>query len=418
MIVLMIVGGLAVAFLSLSLAQNRTTFNASVSDMAFHVAEAGIDDSINKMNAYAYWTEGQGNTVLPSAKANADFAVIGIPVQTSTGLGNIVTGGVNSGTYSVEITPPYQGRGTYTLRSTGIHGTGTRGITTIVVPDNLGNAFRFGLFGDQGITGSGGIFTDGYSSSKGSYANQAIHNANGKAYADPTGSIATNHGITLSGNASVFGDATPGPGLDGTLTRSGNAMVLGSSAPATLPVVNAPQSYAPPIPAEGDIKLTGQGTTTITDGTYRYGSISTSGQTTLALSGNVTLYVDGNIDVSGGSTLMLLPGAKVKIYQSSAGSIQITGGGLVNTSQIPGNFRVYSASTSTVDISGNSDFYGAVYAPQAFFKPSGGEAFFGAFVSNGVQITGGGTFHYDEDLGKAPSGAPVYKVKSYTEFVP
>ncbi|HVR83870.1 MAG TPA: hypothetical protein VMU54_06125 [Planctomycetota bacterium] len=423
LICIIIVGGLAGAYLSLSYGQSKTTFGATQSDMAFHTAEAGIDDAINKMNAYAQASGSQAG--LPQ---NADFAVIGTAVASPTGNGtvNLVNGTVNGGTYSVEISPIYAGRGTYTLSSTGVHGTSRRGIRTVVHPNASGGAFAYGLFGDTGITGSGGIYTDGYSSSKTlpgtstpeSYAQQAINTANGKSYADSTGSVGTNQSITLSGNATIFGNASPGP--NGTVSQSGNVMVQGSTAPAPSTVVNPVVNYAPPsgLASQGSLSLNGQGTTTLTAGTYLFDSISTSGQSTLALTGNVTLYLNGDLSVSGGSTLQLNPPANVTIYQSSAGKISISGGGLVNQTQLASNFQVYSASTTSVDVSGNTDFFGAVYAPKATFKPSGTAAFFGSFIAGNVQISGGATFHYDEDLGKQPSSIPVYKVLSWGEFAP
>jgi Tfp pilus assembly protein PilX len=416
-IVVMMVAGLSAAFLSLAFSQSRTTFGATMSDMAFHTAEAGIDDTINKMNAYAQ-AVGKPNGVVPPG---ADFGVIAIVVTSPTGKGpvNLVAGNVNGGSYSVEISPPYAGRGIYTLSSTGTHQTSKRAIQTVVHPTNQGTAFSTGLFGDTGVVGSGGIFTDGYSSSKGTYASQAIHTANGKRYADPKGDVGTNQNIVISGNTTIFGNALPG--TNGTLTESGGVMVMGATAPEKAPVVNPPFEYAPPtgLASEGNLKLSG-GTTTLTSGTYRFDSISTSGSTTLALSGEVNLYLDGDLSVSGQSQIVLLPPppAKVNIYQSSAGSIKVSGGGLVNQTMIPGNMMVYSASTTNADISGNSDFFGAVYAPQATFKPSGGSSFYGAFIAGNVQITGGATFHYDEDLGNQPNAIPVYKVLSWKEFTP
>lgn len=415
LIVIIIVGGLAGGFLSLSLSRNQVTYGATQSDRAFHIAEAGIDDVINKMNAYAQATGGQGGTV----PTGADFAVIGIPTQSPTGNGivNLVLGTVSGGSYSVEVSPAYAGRGTYTLSSTGTYLTSRRGIRTVVHPTSNGSAFAYGLFGDKGISGSGGIYTDGYSLSKGSYASQAVNTGNGKTYADATGSVGTNQSISLSGNATVFGAATPGP--TGTVTTSGNVMVAGSTAPANAPVVNPPVVYTPPtgLASQGTMKLSG-GTTTLAGGSYVYDSISTSGQSSLQITGAVTLYLNGDLSVSGQSSIQLSPGASLTIYQSSAGSIKVSGGGFVNQTADPKNLFVYSASTTDVDISGGSDFYGAVYAPQALFKPSGGSQFYGSFIAGSVQISGGATFHYDEDLGQQPSAIPVYHLLSWGQFTP
>src|SRR5687767_8188397 len=105
MIAFILIAGAGTALFSLTLRGHQTTLGASNGALAFHIAAAGIDDTLNKMAAYA----------LKPGDANADFAVIAvihkIPAPTAEGfkLVNIVTGEVNRGRFSTTVEPPYAG---------------------------------------------------------------------------------------------------------------------------------------------------------------------------------------------------------------------------------------------------------------------------------------------------------------------
>jgi len=105
-------------------------------------------------------------------------------------------------------------------------------------------------------------------------------------------------------------------------------------------------------------------------------SIATTGQAKLCVTGKVEIYVTGDINIGGN--------------------------GIANLSGLPPNFLIYGLPTvDTVNIHGNSDFYGAVYAPSAAMQVSGNGSVFGALTGNTVQINGSGSaaLHYDEALG-------------------
>ena len=53
MIIVLIVAGMAAAFLSLSFSQSKLIANGSEGEVALHIAEAGVEDTVNKLTAYS-----------------------------------------------------------------------------------------------------------------------------------------------------------------------------------------------------------------------------------------------------------------------------------------------------------------------------------------------------------------------------
>jgi len=69
-----------------------------------------------------------------------------------------------------------------------------------------------------------------------------------------------------------------------------------------------------------------------------------------------------------------------------------------------------------VNISGQTDFYGAFYAPNSEMNLTGQGGLYGAFVGNEVTISGQGGIHYDVQLGSAgASAASQYVITSYRD---
>jgi hypothetical protein len=401
-VVVLAISGLVAAMFAVTTFRSQKTFNSSQGEIAFRIAQSGIDATVYEMdyNAKNY----------SAASTLSSF-----------------TGKVNGGTYTVSITPPFDGNLTratpaYLLKSVGSYGTitrnvpATRGIQAVVGPNAAGNLFKYGMFGALDIQDSGNVFIDSYKSTLGSYQSQATHvdAVHGHTYARTNGNIGTNGAISLSGGVSIYGNATPGP--SSTVTSSGGAWVMGSTAPATADQTNAPPPYIPTVASSGAYKQTG-GTQSLGPGDFHFDTLSMSGSSVLNLNGTVNLYIDGDFAQSGQAVIAMTAGSKVTIYQKS-GSFALTGGGVINTDHIPSNFIIQSQTTGTIDLSGNSDFYGGVYAPLAPLKPSGGAATYGAFTVDSVQISGGATFHYDEDIGMVPGQQILYKVQEWNEYAP
>ena len=89
-----------------------------------------------------------------------------------------------------------------------------------------------------------------------------------------------------------------------------------------------------------------------------------------------------------------------------AGNTQIAGNGVLNNSTSDVNLRLYALQppanqTQTVDIKGNGNWNGVIYAPYADVTLTGGGSggdMSGAIVGNTITLNGQVQFHYDEAL--------------------
>jgi hypothetical protein len=279
---------------------------------------------------------------------------------------------------------------------------------TAVKSPNVG----VGVFGKSSIAFSGGAFLDSYSSCDGSYGtNNVGTNAVASSNAGTAGAI------NLSGGY-IAGVAATGPG--GTVTLSGSAHINGTTrhdANQQIDDVTAPvfSTYSTSIPSgmvNGTNYLHVAGTGNYMVSTLADISSNTKG---MVVNGNAVIYVTstGNnaVVVSGSGFIYITPGSSLTLY--SAGNITISGGGVVNGSQVPSDCYIYGLPTCTaVTYSGSAAFIGVLDAPEALLTLSGGSGSFGSFTANTVKISGSSGVHADSCLG-GPQG---YIVRSWNEL--
>ena len=126
----------------------------------------------------------------------------------------------------------------------------------------------------------------------------------------------------------------------------------------------------------------------------------------IVVTGDAKLYVTGNISIAG--QIVVEPGATLKLYAAGASS-QFK---IVNAAGVASAFQYYGLPSNTqITWTGNSEFIGVVYAPNANLKLSGGGSgalgndFQGSMVVNAISLVGNFSFHFDEALKKIiPSG--------------
>src|SRR2546430_879535 len=269
------------------------------------------------------------------------------------------------------------------------------------------------------------IVVDSYDSSDPTKSTNGLYDV---AKRQQNGDIATDGQLIEAGNAQIYGDVATNAG-----TVSGAANITG---------VERTDFYQEPIPvgaptwsATNSSVTSVNGTTTITaDATqhsaasrYILTGVSLSGNKTLTIAGNangsqtyVEIYVTGDISVSGTGQIVIESGVTATIY--FAGNVDISGNGVLNSNNQPGDLMLYGiqppANTPEhVSIGGNSQITASVYAPGHDVTVNGSGTnghVYGSIVGKTVTMTGVSNLHYDERL-SSTGMINNYKIVSWFE---
>jgi len=235
-----------------------------------------------------------------------------------------------------------------------------------------GGRTGYGIVGIDWIRMNGTPITDSYDSDLGPYSD---------ANRGENGTITSNGPIRLIGTTDIYGDAQPGP-AETDVDANGNVYISGDVEPLTEKLVFPPVDASPyannnnnaVIPpaylSKKGFKMTG-GTWTVPAGTYYFSDFDLGGNATLIMAGPVTLYVTGSLKI--------------------AGNVETSG-------SVAANLSIQVAGRGGVDLTGTSNLYADVYAPEANVTISGTHDFFGAVVGKTLTTGGTGRIHHDEQL--------------------
>lgn len=235
------------------------------------------------------------------------------------------------------------------------------------------------------------------------------------------GDVATNSTLIDSldvWNADIYGKASTGPG--GTVLVGPNGSIgskswhqAGNKAiepgwssddmNVAFPDVAVPFSGGASTPSNGSVGGTNY-TYVLTSGNWQLSSLSMSGQNKMIVTGQAVLYVTGDVSLAGQSYIYVATDSNFKLYVGGA-TASFGGNGILNPPGNATNFYYYGLPGNTsLSLSGNAAFTGAIYAPNAAFTLGGGGNntydFVGASVTSSVKMNGHFNFHYDENLGK------------------
>jgi hypothetical protein len=365
------------------------------STQAFWISEAGIQKSTwDYTNNQCHGMKNAGNNT----------ACVSC---TSCGVGNqLYTGTLGSGEYSVSIDMD-----TKTFISTGSvwRGTGpsrkllaNRKIKVFFGRDYI---FGYGAFSQGALTIANNSLIDSY-------------NSNNAAYSAPTagtnGNVGTNgtsvNVVDIENNSTIKGSVSTGPG--GTVDYKPSKVTI------TNGISHSNDVYLEPVSIPTDVQaatylgnLNVSGTTDLSSGTYKYGTLSIGNNGTLNINGDVIIYVNNATTgfTTGNNTVAIniASGGSLKLY--SEGKIDFGNKATITnntTNNVTSKFMIYSKFTGSGGISlGNkNDFLGAIYAPQTDINIGNTGGFYGSAVGKTVNVGNNGQLHYDESL--AQQSAP------------
>jgi hypothetical protein len=295
--------------------------------------------------------------------------------------------------------------------------------TVKVTTTNPPSYFSRAIAANGSIKLSGAAIVDGYNSKIGQYSS-TNRNATGGVYTDSQQDKAID-----VGSAHIYGMAVTGPGgtvsvADGSVGDMNqtigiqygwvdNNMNISFQEAATPAGLTTPPTQTRS--GVSNIYYLSENSSKVI---YKYEGdmISNSQNRPIVVTGNATLWVTGNFIVNGMGYVYIAPGASLNLYVGGNGSI--SGGGVVNDSNgngagLPGSFSYFGLPTSTsLTYSGQADFVGTIYAPQAAVNISGGSSVFGAIICDSFTSSGGSGVHYDQGL----SGGGLLTVISWREI--
>lgn len=273
--------------------------------------------------------------------------------------------------------------------------------------------FKFAAFGDDGIMIDQDVEIDSYDSRNGAYGNPGN--------AGSEGDIGTNSvvdsAIYIDQNADISGDALSGyeSDPDQVITTDPNANIDGEKralpVPIEFPQIIPPEGLTP----MGDYSMSG------TDSIFfsgQYGSFTMENNSVVTIEDDVILYITGDFYMDQNSRLDIADGASLQIIMGSGSFEMDQSSTMNNLSQDPTKFVLFGTESFTGDIyiDQSSEFYGAIYAPNAFVELDQGNGFYGAIIAKEILFDQTTVLHYDkalEDLEILPSMGSLYEVKSW-----
>jgi hypothetical protein len=214
------------------------------------------------------------------------------------------------------------------------------------------------------------------------------------------GNVATNGNVQLSGEARVIGltyaantgigscrNGIPGMTIPGQMNNSISHLKV--------TLVNF-TTLTPVLPGSADVKVNEEGAQL---GPGAYHDIVVNGESTLTLLPGI--YNINSIKLTGESRIKIASGGRVTLYvAASKNPLDLSGGSISNTSNDPTNFLIVYNGTGEIDLSGESDSYAIVYAPNAAVKLKGEASWHGALVVNTLGDSGEGKIYYEPNLGQ------------------
>ena len=403
---------MAVSYLFMLQNSNRFVARDQTWNRALVIAEAGVEEAMAHINS-------AGPLPTPPANFSGD-------TWSASGTNYAMTrsGDLYGGNYSVIVGGPTN---MAVITSTGmvtapLSGTTLRRVVQVTAP--FTSNFQIGIAAITSVNMHGNnITTDSYDSSNTNLFPGGMYNSSNRMDHGDVASLSSNSFSV--GNANIMGKVHMPPGAkqqEVTIGPNGSvgsvAYVTGGSTDfeggnpspyfaadfnMTFPDVQAPYSGG-----------SAPGTNALTSGDY-YVNGNFSGNLTVASYQYVELYVTGTFNVS---TVIVQSGGTLVVYIGGPSATL----GTVNNQGNANNFQIYGLPSlnSTISMSGNAEYIGTVYAPEATFKFNGGGTdtldFQGAVVAKAFDVNGHFNMHYDQNLAREPI-AGTYVTSSWTELL-
>lgn len=323
-------------------------------------ADAGLTKALSEMN--------QKLRVKPWSDSELPEATDAILTNCDATFSYAVTGDISSG---------------FTVESIGKCGQVEERVNATL---RLQGPFECAVFGDDSVELKNGATVDGYNFADGENLKAGTNSIE-------SGAVDLKNDSTVNGDVVVGVDGNPDTVINATwATITGETYAMADEQP--LPPITVPVSL------EG---LASGGTieddTTIT-GPAKYDQINLSNGKVITIDGPVTLYITGNVILKNSAELQITNNDGVSLTMYLAGGVEVKNSGTVNNlTEDPKKLKIYGLDgCQSIILKNASDFYGAIYAPNADVEMMNSADAFGAVVAKSFDQKNSADFNYDASL--------------------
>lgn len=273
--------------------------------------------------------------------------------------------------------------GIYTVQGIGRSGVSVRTINAVL---RLYSPFDYAIYARNTLELKSTTIVDWYNSEPDDWPLQV-----------GTSSTSAN-AITLMSGTKINGDVVVGMGGDpeNVIDSKVAVIITGDTYPMfshpELPTITVPSSLAsgtPQSPINSTKTISSSG---------KYSGIDLPNDANLTIDQPVTLYITGDMKLGTNARVTINNGASLVLYL--AGSLLgNNSSGFNNATQSAKQLRIYCLdSCEVVDFKNSSNFYGAIYAPNASIDLKNGANVYGSVIGETFILRNSATFFYDASL--------------------
>lgn len=269
--------------------------------------------------------------------------------------------------------------------------------------------FKYAMFSRNNLLIKNDVIIDSYNSEDGAYGGANVKQ-NGS-----VGAQASN--ITLQNNVIVYGDIY---GLENTtIKKLQNAQHVGEEKlleEIPMDSQEVPEDLAAVVSA-GTLDLGETDILELNTGNYAYSKINLDSDAKIVINGDVALRIDNSLNLNDNANVIV--NGTLTIYTSNG--VSMDDNSFVKSSRDDGNPKpsdiiVFGPSNNaSSDFSGNSKFYGVMYAPDGQISFNDQAELYGAVAARVASFSQEAQLHYDEVLGDLGVGAQAYNRTSWRE---
>jgi len=235
------------------------------------------------------------------------------------------------------------------------------------------------------------------------------------------GSVGSNGNISLGGSStsvngsiSTYQSPTVGscPGNGISISGSpGYGTLVGLASPYTPPIPPIPN----PLPPQNNVTYRD---TTLAPGSY--GNVTMKGTVTLTggTTGSPAVYTINSLTLNGNATLQVTGPVIINLagQPNLSNVLDMTGGGFSNSTYVPGQFAINYGGTGGMIVTGGTDAYAVINAPNAAITFRGGSKFYGEAIGKTIDDQGGTDFYWDTSLTSPPPNTNSFYAISMREL--